>query len=103
MIRIGQHLIRDEFGYRLVFEAHEVKTGERYNTMLPESLTPATDRYLAIYRPNITGTCRYETDLALLGAGPRAFVPLTRTDHPRQVCSPNPRGVNRLRDDNLVL
>jgi len=60
MIRIGQHLIRDEYGYRLVFEAHEVKTGERYDTMLPARLTPATDRYLAIHRPNITGSDRHD-------------------------------------------
>jgi len=60
MIRIGQHLIRDEFGYRLVFEAHETKAHERYDTMLPDSLTPATDRYLAIHRPNTTGSDHHD-------------------------------------------
>jgi site-specific recombinase XerD len=60
MIRIGQHLIRDEFGYRLVFEAHETKTHERYDTMLPDSLTSATDRYVAIHRPNIAGSDHHE-------------------------------------------
>jgi len=60
MIRIGRHLVRDEVGYRLVFERHEIKTDERYDTLLPESLTAPIDRYLAIHRPNINGTEHHE-------------------------------------------
>lgn len=60
MIRINQHLIREKFGYRLAFEAHETKTGERYEALLPDSLIDPIDIYLAIHRPIIAGALDHD-------------------------------------------
>ena len=55
MMRVDRHLIRDEMGYCMAFDAQETKTGERYDAPLPDELTDRMHRYLSVHRPIIAG------------------------------------------------
>lgn len=51
MIEIGRHLTETSEGYRLVFTAPEIKTGQFYDAALPKAIVPYTRTYLATHRP----------------------------------------------------
>ncbi len=56
MIRIDGHIIPDQQGYRLTFDASETKTKEPLEFTLPDLLTEPMDTYLDHYRPLIAGS-----------------------------------------------
>lgn len=51
MIRIGQHLQRDDIGYRLVYRDNETKSGMPLEVDIPQIIIPFIDAYLDRWRP----------------------------------------------------
>jgi integrase/recombinase XerD len=52
-ITIGEHLIRIDNIYWLVFEASEIKNHRHFEVHIPEALTANIDEYLADHRPRL--------------------------------------------------
>jgi integrase/recombinase XerD len=51
MMALGQHLVRRNDGWSLVFADTETKTGQPLDQTFPTALEPRLERYLAVYRP----------------------------------------------------
>lgn len=72
LLRLGQHIVRNEPGYHLALESEDLKTGGTYEADLPSMLTAPLDRYLVEIRPVLMGSSESDwlwisTDGARLG------------------------------------
>lgn len=74
-IEIDRHLIREEAGYRLQFDATETKTRVPLEFAIPGELSPFLDRYLAQYRPMLAvSTGHWDGPRTLVPVGARLWV-----------------------------
>ena len=65
-ITIGEHLVYVSSGWQLRFEGHETKNHRPLEIPFPEELYSSLERYLAVYRPLLTGA-RYVGDRLWVG------------------------------------
>jgi hypothetical protein len=59
-LRVGQEIVRNGDGYRLVLPPELVKTRRPDEVDLPSSLTPAIERYLAVERVELLQGCQHD-------------------------------------------
>lgn len=69
MIRIGQHLLRSEDGWSLVFEADETKNRRPIEFAIPDLLTAPIEHYLAVIRPAFREAAKHDRLWASLKTG----------------------------------
>jgi hypothetical protein len=51
MMALGQHIVRRNHGWSLIFADTETKSGQPLDQTFPTALEPRLERYLAVYRP----------------------------------------------------
>lgn len=70
-IKLDQHLQKSRGGYRLAFEAAEMKSARPYACVFPDALVEALERYLMEFRSLLSVRCGEGKASSALWLGPR--------------------------------